>query len=131
MIVRLQFAEVQWTENGCLSTFNDGSSYCAHPHDLPHYHAIAHRLGYEGDILRFAREHEVAHHLVAEVFGQPSHVLWPLANGHEPDAFAAAAEEALAMALQRYARANEVPLIDRIDWRRLRDRFLSVLKAPD
>jgi hypothetical protein len=36
----------------------------------------------------------------------------------------AAAEEALVMTLQRYARANEVPMIENIDWDGLKCRLL-------
>lgn len=123
--MRLRFASIRWTDFGAESEFEDGAVNGAWPHDAPHYHAIAHRLGYEGDTLRYCREHELAHHLVAEHFGSHSPVLWTLAHGEEPPAMIAAAEEALVMALQRYARANEVPLIDRVDWALLRARFLS------
>lgn len=125
-MIELRFAALEYVPEGAVSHFRDGSSFGALPHDKPHYHAIAHRLGYEGDILRYAREHELAHHLIAEEFDQPSTVIWDLAHDLVPDRFAAAAEEALAMSLQRYARTNEVPMVDRIDWQRLRARFLAL-----
>lgn len=123
-MIELRFASVEFTRKGCVSHFRDGSSYGALPHDKPHYHAIAHRLGYEGDIMAYCRDHELAHHLVAENFGWPSHVIWSLAHGTKPDAYEAAAEEALAMMLQRYARAGEVPLIEGVDWDALKGRLL-------
>lgn len=125
-MIELRYASLEYVPEGARTHFHDGTSFGALPHDKPHYHAIAYRLGYEGDILSYAREHELAHHLIGEEFDQPSTVVWPLAHGLVPDRFGAAAEEALAMALQRYARTNEVPLIDRIDWQRLRSRFLAL-----
>lgn len=123
-MIQLQHATLEYTRQGALTRFDDGSSYGALPHDEPHYHAVAHRLGYAGDILTYAQEHELAHHLVAEAFGGASHVIWALAHDEEPDPYEAACEEALAMTLQRYARANEVPLIEGIDWENLKSRLL-------
>lgn len=130
-MIALRFCTVEWTPDGCFSRFHDGRAFAAHPHDLPHYHALAFRLGYEGDILRYCREHEVAHHVIGEAFDQPSLVLWALAHGAEPSAFDAAAEEALAMNLQAYARTSQPPFVDRVDWRQARARFLSVLENAD
>jgi len=127
-VIRTAFARLEWTPEGALSTFDDGTSWPAHVHDLPHYHAVAHRLGYEGDTLRYCREHELSHHLCAEHFGEPSRVLWGLAHDRMVDPLAAASEEALAMALQRYARTNEVPLIACVDWQALRTLFLTKLE---
>ena len=131
-MIELRYCTVEWTPSGCFSRFHDGRAFAAHPHpEMPHYHAIAYRLGYEGDTLRFCREHEISHHVVAEQFDQPSLVLWALAHGTEPSAFGAAGEEALAMSLQAYARTNQPPFVDRIDWSRARARFLSVLEKAD
>lgn len=123
-MIRLRFCTLEFTPVGAVTRFPDGSNYGALPHDEPHYHAVAHRLGYEGDILKYCQEHELAHHLIAEEFGSHSPVLWALAHDEEPAGSFAAAEEALAMVLQRYARANEVPLIEGIDWDGLKCRLL-------
>lgn len=123
-MISLRFCEVEYTPQGAVTRFRDGATYGALPNDEPHYHAIAHRLGYAGDILKYAQEHELAHHLIAEEFGSHSPVIWALAHGEQPPRMIAAAEEALAMALQRYARANEVPLIVGVDWDGLKCRLL-------
>lgn len=123
-MIETRFAKLEITPEGAVSHFDDGTSYGALPHDEPHYHAIAHRLGYAGDILAYCREHELAHHLIAEAFGSHSPVIWALAHGEQPCRMIAAAEEALAMTLQRYARTNEVPLIEGIDWDVLKCRLL-------
>jgi len=122
--IALKHATLDYTEKGAVTTFRDGTRWGALPHDKPHYHAISHRLGYNGDILLYAQEHELAHHLVAEAFGRPSLVIWKLAHGEKPDPYEAAAEEALAMALQRYARTNEAPLIEGVEWDDLKCRML-------
>lgn len=124
-MTELRFATLEYTAEGAITRFPDGSSYGALPHDEHHYHMVAHRLGYAGDILKYAQEHELAHHLIAEEFGCHSPVIWALAHGETPPRMIAAAEEALAMTLQRYARTNEVPLIEGIDWDRLKRRLLA------
>lgn len=129
MIIRTTFATVEWTEEGCVSRFQDGTSWGAFPHDAPHYRETTKRLGYGDDTLTYCRHHEIAHHLVAEHFGHPSRVLWPLAHGCLPRALETAGEEALAMALQRFVRRGEEPFVDRVDWRALRDRFNQLMEA--
>lgn len=123
-MIRLRFASIEYTPNGAVSYFADGSSYGALPHDEPHYHAVAHRLGYRGDILLYCQEHELAHHLIAETFNCHSPVIWALAHGEQPPRMIAAAEEALVMVLQRFTRANEVPLIEGVDWDALKCQML-------
>lgn len=133
-------AVVRWTPDGALTTYGDGSSYGAQPHDTPHYDEIAERCGYGlglpwGDAqrraqgrLRYCREHEVCHHVVAEwILGRESQVLWPLAHGYEPDQAEAIAEEALTMTFQRWLRAGERPIIAGVDWDGLKARALAAL----
>lgn len=122
-MIHLHYATLEFTSDGAVSHFPDGTHWGAQPHDTPHYHAIAHRLGYEGDILRYCQEHELAHHLVAEEFGRPSAVLSLLAKGLTPPRLSAASEEALAMCLQRYLRTNEHPFVDCVPWEQLRERM--------
>jgi hypothetical protein len=123
-MIQLRHATFEHTDTGALTKFADGACYGALPHDEPHYHALAHRLGYAGDIMLYCREHELAHHLIAQEFGSHSPVIWALAHGETPPRMIAAAEEALVMVLQRYARANEVPLIEGVDWDGLKCRLL-------
>jgi hypothetical protein len=122
-MIHLRFADLEYTPEGAVTYFPDGSRWGALPHDEPHYHALAHRLGYEGDTLLYCQEHELAHHLIAEAFGCHSPVLWALAHDEQPAPMFVASEEALAMTLQRYARANEVPLIEGVDWSALKKRM--------
>jgi hypothetical protein len=128
-MIRLRFAALDFTLEGAVTHFPDGTSWGALPHDEPHYHALAHRLGYQGDTLAYCREHELAHHVIAEGFGSHSMVLFALAHGEKPAPMLAAAEESLAMNLQRYVRTNEHPFVDGADWLALRRRFLDLL--PD
>ena len=131
-MIRLRFATLELTPEGAVTRFPDDSSYGALPHpELPSYHVIAARCGYEDDLLRYAQEHELAHHVISENFGCHSPVLWSLAHEEQPTPMIAAAEEALVLALQRYARANEHPMIDRIDWAGLKQRFLGLLDPRD
>lgn len=128
--IRIGTAEVIYTPEGCFTRYEDGTTFGAHPHDTHHYHVIAHRCGYGDNILAYAREHEVCHHIVSEwIGGHTSKVLWPLAHGRDPDLTDAVNEEALAMTLQRWLRANERPIIGGVDWTGLKRRALEALDA--
>jgi hypothetical protein len=125
--VALRFCELEYTPEGAVTHFPDGASWGALPHpEMPSYHVIAARCGYEDDLVRYAQEHELAHHVLAENFGCHSPVIWALAHDEPPAPMIAAAEEALVLALQRYARTSEHPMIDRVDWRALRASFLDL-----
>lgn len=129
-MIRIGTALVAYTDWGCETIYEDGASYGAHPHDNPHYHLIAARCGYDGDLLAYAREHEVAHHVMSEwAQGVTSRVLWPLAHGAEPIPAEAMLEELAAMAFQRWLRANERPIIGGVDWGGLKARALAILPA--
>jgi hypothetical protein len=128
--IQLRFCELDWIDGfGAKTRFPDGTSYGAHPHDQPHYWHLAYRCGYEGDVFAYCQEHELAHHLVAEAFNSHSPILWALAHGETPPPLFVPAEEALALALQRYARTNENPFIDGVNWQQLRARFLDLAGA--
>lgn len=125
---RIGTATIVYTPEGCLTRYDNGASYGAHPHDTHHYHVIAHRCGYGDDILTYAREHEVCHHIVAEwIGGYTSKVLWPLAHGGDPIAMDATLEEAATMTFQRWLRANERPIIGGVNWDGLKTRALGLL----
>lgn len=129
-MIRTAFANVNPTPWGCITAFRDGTTVPAQAHhEDPHYRVIAHRCGYQDDTLAYAREHEVAHLIVEEMLHErPSRVLWELAYGGELPAHEAAYEEAMAQMLQRFARANEQPIIGGVDWGAVRKRFLEVLR---
>lgn len=128
-MIRTRFAAVEPVEWGCRTLFNDGTTAPAqhHPGDY-HYRVIAHRCGYQDDTLDYCIEHEVAHLIVEEVLhNRPSRVLWGLAHGQPLEPHEAAYEEMMAQGLQRFARANERPIIGGVDWDALRDRFEQAL----
>ena len=127
--ITLKHAVVEYTPEGCITYFADGSSVGAHPHpEMPHYSVVAHRLGYGDDLYRYCVEHEVAHSLIGEHFlNGPSVVLWALAHGSEAARYAVVCEEVLAQTLQRWVRANEQPIVGGVDWFGLKARALEVL----
>lgn len=122
-MIEMRFASLSFTPEGATTAFPDGSSWGALPHDEPHYHYLAFRYGHNGNRLAYCRAHELAHHLIAEAFCQHSPVLWCLAHGEKPPAMIAAAEEALAQTLHRYAMTGEPPLIEGVAWDELKVRF--------
>lgn len=125
-MIALTTCTLEFTELGAVTRWRDGSMWGATPHDEPHYHHLAFAYGHEGDVMAYCRAHELAHHLIAEHFGHHSPTLWALAHGEQPTPMIAAAEEALAMALHRYALTGQHPFVDCIPWERLRDRFLNL-----
>lgn len=115
-------------DGGCYTVYPDGKSWGAEPHDTADYHIIANRLGYGDDIMRYAIDHEVAHHCVTEwAFNRRSAVLWPLAHGMKPVLRWAVAEEALAMTFQKWLRCDERPIIGDVDWHGLKARATEAI----
>ena len=144
-MIRIGTATITYYPEGAFTTYEDGTSYAAQPHNTPHYDEIARRCGYglpdgphphsrrdrdEASRLAYCRKHEVCHHIVSEwIGGHTSRVLWPLAHGREPVPYEAIAEEALAITFQRWLRANERPMIGDVDWDELKARALTLLDA--
>lgn len=130
-MINLRYSSLEWTHDGARTHFGDGISYGAQPHDEPHYHFLAYRYGHEGDTLAFCRAHELCHHLITEAFGSHSPILWALAHGEKPAPMIAAAEEAMAATLHRYAMTGEPPLIEGVDWSGLRARFHNLMAGDN
>lgn len=132
-MLRLRHCSIQWTERGARVSFLGGAETEAWPHpDDHHYHVISHRLGYGDDVLRYCREHELAHAVIAEEFEDgPSYVLRMLARGETPDQRRAVLEEMAVATLLRWVRANEEPIIGGCDWDMLKIRFLGYVSKLD
>jgi hypothetical protein len=128
-VIRLRYAVLGWTPQGCTTFFEDGTEVSAWPHpDMPHYHVIAHRLGYGDDLLAYCREHEAAHLFVEErLHNRPSRVLWALAHGQRISGCDAGYEEMAAQQFQRWLRANERPIVSGVDWDGLKRDALGLL----
>jgi len=126
--IHLRFCHVEYTDFGCVTRFPDGAEVSAWPHDMPHYHVIAHRTGYGDDLLAYCREHEVAHAFVAQFLRNDcSYVLLALAHGQKVNLGAALYEECMAQTFQRWVRANERPIIGGCDWDRAKREFLALV----
>lgn len=110
---------------GCR-TYKKGSNWYvdAIPHETAHYFIIAARLGYQDDIYRYCWEHELAHCVVAEYLkNDTSLVLRHIAKMDTVSRWDITAEELLAQTLQRFANANEEPIISDINWHDMRRIF--------
>lgn len=128
--MRIGDAIVTYTAGGCVTTFDSGASWGAHPHHTPHYHVIAHRCGYGDDLMAYCREHEACHLIVErELLDESIGVLRALAHGWPVDPGRAAAEELAVMALQRWLRANERPIVSGVEWDRIKREALALLDA--
>lgn len=126
-MINLDHCTVAWTDKGAQTTFPDGTHVEAWPHpEQAHYFVIAHRCGYGDDVLKYCREHELAHSFLAqELRGQASHVLEALAHGWALRRGTAVLEEMAVQAFQRWARANERPIIQGCEWDELKAVFLA------
>ena len=127
--ISLQFCDVFFTAWGAETIFPDGSRIGAYPHpEMPHYSVIAHRLGYQDDLLRYAQEHEFSHAYVEERLNQrPSQVLSALARGKPLAGPDAAYEEITAQVFQAFLRGNIRPIVSGVPWDRLKADALELL----
>lgn len=127
-MIELKYSKIAFTDRGCCVFFHDGSCCNAIPHDIPHYHVIAHRLGYGDDRMRYCREHEFAHLFVEErLHDRPSRVLWAIAHDQMLTGPEAAYEESFAQVFQRWLRAHERPILSGVDWDGLKRDALALL----
>lgn len=99
-------------ERGCMTVLPDGKRVPACPHDTDEYRATAERLGYGADTTRMCIEHELAHNWLDHALGMPvSPVMHAVAHGEPDCALHGLAEDAV-MALQAYANALGINLLD-------------------
>ena len=128
--IDLRFCSVERTEWGTCTRFPDGTSCPSVAHDSAHYHVIAHRCGYGGDLAAYTFEHDFAHAFVEErLHCRPSKVLWGLAHGVMLSGHDAAYEEIAAQTFQRWLRANERPIIGGVNWDALKHEALALLES--
>ena len=126
--IKLAYCEIEYTETGCITRFNNGTSIEAQPHDTAHYHVISHRCGYGDNIMAYCREHEFAHSFISErFFDTESWVLRCLASNSPTSPEVAAPEEITAQTFQRWLRANERPITGGVDWDALKRDALQLL----
>lgn len=130
-MITLDHCSIEWKSYGARVVFPDGTETSAWPDGSAHYYVIAHRCGYEDCITTYCREHELAHALVGEEFyGWESPVLAASARKLLPSP-TAPLEEAMAQMIQRFARANERPIIGGVDWDKIKVRFLYLVNLLD
>lgn len=131
--MRMKYCSIKWVVLGVVVTFDTGEECVGVPHDTHHYHVVSHRLGYGGDVMRYCREHELAHVVLAQELhqGPPLALLDTARYGAAVDQGLAVMEECTAQALQRWVRASELPIIGDCDWVDLRDKFLACVAELD
>lgn len=127
--IALKHCVIDWTDKGCITYFEDGTSVesHAHPSDF-HYRVISHRTGYQDDVLAYCREHDFAHAFVEqELHDRPSQVLWALAHGKVLNGPQSCYEEFVAQGFQRWLRTNERPILSGVPWDELKAKALELL----
>lgn len=118
--LKIAGAEIELREDGVTITrYPDAPPLRAYPQDHVDYRARAVALGYGDDAGLMSREHELAHHLLAEWLGQPhSPTLHAVAAPNGPDEAGRfyrhwQVEEAAVLAVQAFARTLGVSLEQR------------------
>jgi hypothetical protein len=100
-----------WKNGATTSIYHGVGAVSAVAHDTDEYRARAQSLGYGSDTARMSREHELTHHLLADLLGLP----------YSPTLHGVAAqkiyernniEEAAVLAIQAFARAVDVDLVE-------------------
>ena len=129
--MRIGTATVTYYDGGAYTTYDDGASYAAQPHDTPDYCEVTQRCGYGTDTLAFCREHDTMHLICAEWFGfGDDNVIWKLAHGSEINLAEAAREEMMVQTAQAWVRGGIRPIIGDVDWQGLKRFALSLLGQP-
>jgi hypothetical protein len=101
-----------WGHDFTRTILPDGVEVPAAPQDNADYRSRAHALGYGQDSAAMSREHELGHVLLSYILGLPeSPALRSAANNAGPSDLTGMEEDAV-MALQRFARAAGVDLVE-------------------
>ena len=112
--IRIGTVTVEIDKEHVVSTLADGARVEAEPHDTADYAATAEQQGYGGDVAGLNRDHELAHHVLANALGlAESPVMRAVANGtwqHDPDGLLRMEEDAV-MVVQRWAKALGIDMI--------------------
>jgi hypothetical protein len=117
-----------WIRTGCITVWPGSVELFSHPHNIPHYYVIAHRLGYGDDLIAYCREHDFFHNFCEQYFNdRPSPTLMATARGIELPRYASIPEEILVQTCQRWVRTNERPIVAGVDWDAFRREALDVL----
>lgn len=101
-----------WGHDFTRTILPDGTEVPAAPQDDDSYRERAAVLGYGADTASMSREHELAHVLLSYILGLPeSPALRAAANDAGPSDLTGMEEDAV-MAIQRFARAAGVDLVE-------------------
>jgi len=101
---------------GTLITWSDGTFVSGAPENTDAYRKTAFDHGYGDDTLALCREHELLHLALCHWLGIPSPVMEAMRNApaEMPGAEIRALEETAVLAVQRFARAMAVDLMDQM-----------------
>jgi hypothetical protein len=112
-----------WTQ------YPGGQGWGGYPGGDQSYFALAARLGYGTDVMRYCLEHDFLHSFLCEqLYGRPSAVLYSLAHGRRhPDS--TIGEEAIVQLFQGFLRAgwDMTAVAPDVDWWAIRDQARAIL----
>lgn len=127
-MIALDGCQIEKTDFGSVTRFDDGSYVNSVAYTDAHYHVIAHRCGYNDDVLQYCFEHDFCHLFISlHLLNKPSPILWALAHGSQIPDHEAAFEEIAVHAFQRWLRANEQPIVAGVDWFGMKAMALDLL----
>lgn len=124
-VIKLKFCTVEFLRDSVRTTFHDHTHTDARPVDNESTREAAVRFGYDGDILRYTQEHDFSLAFISQyLVNGTSDTLWCYAHNREPNRDGRLYEELFAQYIQRWARADERPLISGIDWDEMKRQYL-------
>lgn len=111
-VIRVGGSAVEMHDDGLTVTvLPDGSTVTARAEETDSYERRAHDLGYGSDTARMSRDHEIGHSLLADLLGLScSPTLRGVSRGESWSYWRE--EEGAVLALQRYANAVGVDLVE-------------------
>lgn len=129
-MIKLKYASIQRIDGGMTEiVFLDGRSSVSWPHpEQPHYHAVAHRCGYDGDLAQYCFEHDFVHLFLCEkLYDRECPILRAQAEDCEVRGPEAAFEELAVQSFQMFMRGNQRPFVADVPWDELRAEALRLL----
>ena len=100
--------------SGTRIVFPDGCEVPGEPHDTDEYRGTAQRYGYGSDTLSLCIEHEIMHVALCHWLGLPeSPTMAAVKVGSDDNLELRGLEEAAVLAIQQFARACHIDLVQR------------------
>jgi hypothetical protein len=131
IIIRFGANQIEIFPDSTRVTLPDGATILGMPEDTDEYRKTASDTGYNDDTLRLCHEHELAHLALCDFLGLSESPTMRMVASGSGQQWIADAEEAAVLALQNFANAININLIELFE-NRLRSRNeVTILVSRD